>query len=201
MKKMPCLFQRTFHGHDSATLLRKVTPGCEWVLAGEGTASRKWDGTACLMRDGVLYKRYDAKRGKAPPLGAIPCDDPDPITGHHPHWVKVDPSKPEDKWHVEAWNKWLDELNAGHRPGGRPVDGTYELVGPHFNGNPEHWLTDSFVRHGKDVIDVVRSFEGIRLSLTDNTIEGIVFAHPDGRMCKIRRNDYGLPWGSKGGKK
>ncbi len=59
MKKMPCLFRRTFHGHDSATLLREVTPGCEWVLAGEGIASRKWDGTACMVKDGVLYKRYD----------------------------------------------------------------------------------------------------------------------------------------------
>lgn len=22
--------------------------------------------------------------------GAIPCDEPDPVTGHWPHWVKVD---------------------------------------------------------------------------------------------------------------
>ena len=52
MKKMPCLFVRQFHGRDHATLTEEVTPGCEWVLAGEGTASRKWDGTACMVRDG-----------------------------------------------------------------------------------------------------------------------------------------------------
>jgi len=189
VKKMPCLFQRQFHGHNDATLLRKVTPGCEWVLAGEGTASRKWDGTACMILDGVLYKRYDAKHGKTPPPGAIPCDNPDPVTGHHPHWVRVDPSKPEDKWHVAMSRKWIHD------------DGTYELVGPHFNGNPEGVPNDLLIRHGRDVIEVTRSFDGIRDYLAAHAIEGIVFAHPDGRMCKIRRNDYGLPWGAKGGKK
>jgi hypothetical protein len=201
MKKMPCLFQRTFHGHDNATLLRDVTPGCEWVLAGEGVASRKWDGTACMVKDGILYKRYDAKRGKAPPPGAIPCDNPDPVTGHHPHWLAVDPSKPEDKWHVATWNRWLRVLDGLASGSAKPRDGTYELVGPHFNGNPEGFVDDCLVPHGHDVIEVDRSFDGIREYLAAHAIEGIVFAHPDGRMCKIRRNDYGLPWGAKGGKK
>lgn len=186
MKKMPCLFQRTFDGPGKATLLRDVAPGCEWVLAGEGSASRKWDGTACLVKDGVLYKRYDAKRGKAPPAGAIPCDEPDPITGHHPHWVPVDARNPADKWHAAAFFP-------------SPRGGTYELIGPHFNGNPEQQTSDNFRRHGDTPIEVTRTFDGIREYLAANMIEGIVFAHPDGRMCKIRRNDYGLSWGSKKG--
>lgn len=197
MKKMPCLFQRIFDGPRSATLLREVTPGCEWALAGEGTASRKWDGTACLVKDGALYKRYDAKRGKTPPEGAIPCDEPDPVTGHWPHWVRVDANKPEDKWHVAAWNVYTGGTRL-------PKDGTYELVGPHFSGNPEGFISDQFVPHGileirlhADVTDW--TFDGIRDYLSKNAIEGIVFAHPDGRMCKIRRADYGLEWGAKKG--
>lgn len=61
MIKMPCLFVREFHGRDSFTITEQVTPGCEWVLAGEGVATRKRDGTACLFSRGILWKRYDAK--------------------------------------------------------------------------------------------------------------------------------------------
>lgn len=187
MKKMPCLFQRTFHGRGNAALLRDVTPGCEWVLAGEGTASRKWDGTACMVAGGVLHKRYDCKRGKTPPPNAIPCDEPDPVTGHWPHWVPVDADNPADKWHAKAWAALSTPL----------PDGTYELIGPAINGDPEGAGTEEFRRHGDQAIEVERSFDGLRDALTRDWIEGIVFAHPDGRMCKIRRADFGLPWGSK----
>jgi hypothetical protein len=51
-----------------------------------------------------------------------------------------------------------------------------------------------FRRHGDVYIGVTRSFARLRTYLMGNVIEGIVFAHPDGRMCKIRRDDYGLAW-------
>lgn len=188
MKKMPCLFQRVFNGPGNATLLRDVTPGCEWVLDGEGVGSRKWDGTACMVQGGVLHKRYDAKRGKAPPSNGVPCCEPDPVTGHWPHWVPVDDAAAADKWHAAAWAAL----------GASPLaDGTYELIGPHFNGNPEGLTVDCFRRHGDAVIDVDRTFDGLRDYLAAHEVEGIVFAHPDGRMCKIRRNDFGLAWGAK----
>lgn len=193
MKKMPCLFQRTFNGPSAATLHRDVTPGCEWVLAGDGTASRKWDGTACLVKDGVLFKRYDCKRGKVPPPGAIPCEDaPDPVTGHWPHWVRVNGGEPADKWHAAAFDAWT-RSGAGYIP----PNGTFELIGPHFNGNPESCGVEEFRRHGDTPLTPPRSFDGLREYLMNHAIEGIVFAHPDGRMCKIRRADFGLPWGSK----
>jgi hypothetical protein len=199
MKKIPCLFQREFHERGRFTLLQAVTPGCEWVLAGEGTASRKWDGTACMVRDGVLYKRYDAKRGKVAPPGAIPCDEPDSVTGHHPHWVPVDADNPADKWHAAMWR----EYDIGSRDMPRLAngtifeDGTYELVGPHFNGNPEEERIDVLHRHGDEPLSPPRTFDGLRQYLSEHRIEGIVFTHPDGRMCKIRRNDFSLPWGNK----
>lgn len=193
MKKMPCLFRRVFHKDRSFTLLRDVTPGCEWVLAGEGTASRKWDGTACMVKDGVLHKRYDAKGGKTPPANGIPCDEPDPVTGHWPHWVPVDATNPADKWHISAFEEALARFDF--------EDGTYELVGPHFNGNPEHYDYDVFRRHGDQSFAAPRHFDGLREFLSHNHIEGVVFAHPDGRMCKIRRNDFGFAWGSKESKR
>ena len=85
MKKIPTLFERVFDNHHKVGINNKVHPGMEWVLGGEGTATEKIDGSCCAVIDGVFYKRYDAKRGKIPPANAIPCCDPDPITGHWPH--------------------------------------------------------------------------------------------------------------------
>ena len=104
MKKIPTLFKRLYCEDGAVILTREVTEGMEWVLSRrkkeQGVATVKWDGAACAIIDGELYKRYDAKRGKQPPEGAIPCQDPDPVTGHWPHWVKVDPEKPENRWFV-----------------------------------------------------------------------------------------------------
>ena len=97
MKKIPTMFERTYENHRVVGISDKVCPGMEWVLAGEGVATVKIDGSCCAVINGELYKRYDAKKGKKPPTGAIPCCDPDPITGHWPHWVKVDESNPADK--------------------------------------------------------------------------------------------------------
>lgn len=184
MQKIISLFQRNYEGD---RLVRdEVVPGAEWVLAGEGIATAKMDGTCCLVRDGQLYKRYDAKRGKPPPPGFAPAQDPDPVTGHWPGWLPVGDG-PEDRWHREAWGTGLAEEDS---------DGTYELLGPKVQGNPygfaSHWL----YRHGSDRLrEAPRDFTGLRAYfLTNPVLEGIVWHHPDGRMVKIKRRDFGLPW-------
>ena len=48
MKKIPCVFKRIFEGKDKG-ITEEVTPGCEWVLKGEGVATRKWNGTGCAV--------------------------------------------------------------------------------------------------------------------------------------------------------
>jgi hypothetical protein len=201
MRKIPCLFKRDFG--KSTKVYNEVTPGCEWVLAGEGVATRKFDGTCCLVRDGKLYKRYDAKRGKTPPEGFEPAQDPDPITGHWPGWLLVDSDKPEDRWHMQAWV--LGGWNAEEEyPGEKEsCNGTYELIGPKVQGDPEREYRianrcepcmHTLVRHGDYMVEAPRDFDGLRAWLEAHRYEGIVFWHPDGRMCKIRRGDYGLKW-------
>jgi hypothetical protein len=37
-----------------------------------------------------------------------------------------------------------------------------------------------------------RDFEGVRDYLGKVDIEGIVFWHPDGRMAKVKKKDYGM---------
>ena len=194
MKKIPSLFIREFEGHNIKSITNQVTPGCEWVLNGEGIATEKYDGTCCLIQDNKLYKRYDAKQGKQPPEGAIPCQpEPDPITTHWPHWVEVKEDKPDDKWYIEAWNR-LNKENL--------ENGTYELCGPHFQTNPYNLEADTFFKHGDKVLEnVPRTFEGIKDYLNTHYIEGIVFHRENGDMCKIKRTDFGFIWNNKRSKR
>lgn len=64
MKKIPTLFERAYEKHKVVGCLPNVTAGMEWVLAGEGIATVKIDGSCCAIINGEFYKRYDAKKGK-----------------------------------------------------------------------------------------------------------------------------------------
>lgn len=184
MKKIISLFQRDYEG--DRKVLDQVTPGAEWVLAGEGVATRKWDGVAVLMQSGVAFKRYDAKTGRTPPEGFIPAQAPDPVTGHWPGWVRAD--GPASQYILEAVG-----TAARQYPQGIP-DGTYEVCGPKIGtrhgANPERLTEHVLISHGKDVLEAPRSFIGLMEYLRDKPIEGIVWHHPDGRMVKIKRSDF-----------
>lgn len=187
MKKIPTLFERIFDDHQIKGISNRITPGMEEVLI-TGVPTVKFDGTCCAVIQGELYRRYDAKKGKNPPEGAIPCCDPDQVTGHWPHWVKVTDEQPDNKWHIQAWQRSLMSKQC-------MADGTYELVGPHFRNNPYGLETDCFIKHGAFVINnLPRSFEGIRDFLEHEPIEGIVFWLDDEPICKIKRSDFGFIW-------
>ena len=199
MKKIPTIFVRDFSKRPHL-VIDEVNPGCEWVLEGEGIPTRKWDGTCVLIREGKMYARYDCKSGRTPPEGFEPCEpEPDRETGHWPGWIEVK-DQPQYKWHRQAlkWNLKQE---------GSIPDGTYELLGPKINGNPENiphpdsgFPADQhgLFRHGwGGAMPQVkeRSFEALKALFTESLpFEGIVFHHPDGRMAKIKRKDFGLPW-------
>jgi len=175
VKKIPSLFSRDVS--DPSILTRVPHPFSAWVFAGEGVATRKYDGTAVRWADGKLWARYDAKRGKPLPPEFVPCQDPDPITGHHPGWVPA--TRPEDKWIREA-------ASHGTRPDDKfiPVstyyscisDGTYEACGPRIGGNPEGFPSHVLVKHGIDVlVDAPRDWDGLVGYFTTFNIEGIVW--------------------------
>ena len=182
MKKIISLFCRNY---ESDRLVRnEIVPGAEWVVEGEGLATRKFDGTCCMVRGGKLYKRYDAKPGRKAPHGFEAAQDPDPVTGHHPGWLPVSVHDPSDKWHMEAFVEGLP-------------DGTYELCGPKIGGsvgNPEGFPKHVLVAHGTEKLpDCPREFEAIKAYLSKTPIEGIVWHHADGRMVKIKTRDFGMP--------
>ena len=189
IKKMKTLFKRVYDDGACYGVVNEVMPGCEWVLEGEGVATEKVDGACCAIIGGAFYKRYDAKRGKKPPEGAIPCQpEPDPITGHWPHWVEVSTRAGADKWFVMAWQNtpWLTD---------EPEDGTYEAVGLHFQSNPYGLDADFLEKHGRIVIkDFPRTFDGMKEYFRTHAIEGVVFHRENGDMCKIKRSDFGFRW-------
>lgn len=189
MKKIPTLFARD---QSSGLVVDEVNPGCEWVLASEGVATRKLDGTCCMVRDGKLFKRHEIQRpgnmvegweeARKYPVGWESATSVDPQTGKEQGWVPVGDG-PEDKWHRDAW-----DLCNGQPPG--LSDGTYELCGPKVQGNPEHFHHHVLVRHGSESVDCPRDFVGLRDYLLARTVEGIVWHHPDGRMVKIKKRDF-----------
>jgi len=186
MKKMTTLFEKDL------TDLSKVIDGeinikNMWVFDKGVKATRKFDGTACAIINGKLFKRYDArinietKEYKKPlPTGAIPCQEADVITGHHPHWVECNLNNNEDKWHFIGYN------NLPYRQ-----DGTYELCGVKIQKNPEHLTDHELIKHGSIEYPTEEVLINPRKFMKDKDIEGIVFHHPDGRMCKIRKKDFG----------
>jgi len=217
MKKIKTVFKIN---RETDLAVDEVVGGNEWVPAGEGRATIKFDGTACMVRDGKLYRRYDRKlrpnfadmfrKGKiteleermfkSMPEGWEPCEvAPDPKTGHWPGWMLVTDT-PENVYALEAFGKGVFE------------NGTYELVGPKINSVKYEMRDGKMDRrgsvinrynleghelwmHGSKEVEVMdRSFDGICALLVDMNIEGLVFHHPDGRMAKVRRKDFGIEW-------
>lgn len=179
MKKIPTLFVRT---EDRRYVTDQVTPGCEWVLAGEGRATRKYDGTCVLIDDdGVCWTRREVKPGKNPPPGWDEVDHDD-VTGKRVGWVPFVQSPFE--------SILTDLFCSGRGDDLRP--GTYELVGPKINGNPEYFDRHTLVRHGSglQLLAVPLFYDGLADYLRSLPYEGIVWHHPDGRMVKLKRRDF-----------
>jgi hypothetical protein len=193
VKKIPSLFVRSHH--ENHRLLDELAPGNGWVIAGEGIATVKYDGTACRVQDGRLWKRCVLGPDDPTPAGWEPAEpDPDPGSGRWPGWLPVGDGA-EDRGHREAFEAENGEL----------ADGTYELVGPTVRANPYDLDQHYLLRHGDSwyppgVVPV--GFEELAEWFASwgydpefgFAVEGIVWHHPDGRKAKVKRSDFGLPW-------
>lgn len=183
MKKIPTLFERDWEG-DRSRVIDKVTPECQWVIDGEGHATQKLDGTCCMILAGTFYKRREVTKDQNYPAD-FTRSHYDATTGKSFGWIPVHVKNPEDKWHIQAF----DLLDSTYQ------DGTYELIGPKIQGNPEEVQNHVLVNHkDSDLImtePLLRSFEGLNKWLEDHVIEGLVFHHEDGRMAKIKLRDFG----------
>ena len=200
MKKIPTAYIREYENHKIINIKNEYTnEKCKEAVE-KGIPTLKIDGSCCAIINGELYKRYDCKKGRNAPEGAIPCCEPDEITGHHPHWVKCKEDDPADKWFFAACQNVL-EHNFKNPEKYRMPDHTYEAIGPHFQGNPYNLEKDFLSMHGtQEIILKDRTFETIKEYLSENYIEGIVFWLDDEPVCKIKRSDFGFEWNGKGGR-
>jgi len=189
MRKIPTLFKRD--PDDMRKVLPEVTSGCEWVLAGEGTPTRKYDGTCCMFDGEKWWARREVKPGKQEPenFQAIETDE---NTGKIVGWEPIEQS-PFAKFHAEVIGDAGEFFNA--------LDtGTYELCGPKINKNPEGYDGHILVRHSEadDLTDLVRTpsdipeqaYDELAAKLKEMGYEGVVWHHPDGRMAKLKRRDF-----------
>jgi hypothetical protein len=184
MRKIPTVFVR--NPDDRRYVLPEVTPGCEWVLAGEGTATAKYDGTCTAFDGEQWWARREVKPGKTPPPNWEEIDA-DEVTGKRVGWEPIEQSP-----FAKAFSDALDNV--------RPTTiGTYELIGPKVNGNPHERTTHLLVRHGAVEVDLPASltFDSLRDALAPyrgndyrDWIEGIVWHHPDGRRAKLKARDF-----------
>jgi hypothetical protein len=182
MKKIPTLFERS---EDRRYVTNVLTPGCEWVMGGEGVATQKYDGTCVLIRrDGMdveAFTRREVKPGKQAPDNWTEADS-DVVTGKRVGWEPAAQSG-FAKFVLEAL-----EANPAIAPG------TYELIGPKINGNPEDVEMHHLASHSDAIrypdMNCPQSYDELRSALMSLSWEGIVWHHPDGRMVKLKRRDF-----------
>jgi hypothetical protein len=184
VRKIPTIYDRDWDGNPKF-VTREENPECSWVFAGAGTPTLKWDGT-CVMFDGTdWWARREVKPGKAAPAGFVTLST-DEETGKTVGWEPMVQS---------AFARWHAEAEAAATEAFEP--GTYELLGPKINGNPDGFPGHALMRHAlapgtldTDVKTAPRDFDGLRDWLHARPYEGIVWHHPDGRMAKIKARDF-----------
>jgi hypothetical protein len=181
VKKIATIFIRDWDNNPKY-VTREPNPECAWVFAGEGTATRKYDGT-CVRFDGEhWWARREVKPGKTDPAGFLLIEE-DAETAKRVGWEPAEQT---------GFAKYLTQAIRGDAW----LPGTYELCGPKVNGNPERYLEHRLIRH--DDAALIRPFsltwEGIRDTVhvlaEHEGIEGIVWHHEDGRMAKVKARDF-----------
>lgn len=179
MKKIPTLFVRDKDNRKYVTDV--ISPNCQWVFEGEGVATRKYDGT-CVMYDGEYWwARREIKNGGRAPDN-YRTEDTDYFTGKTVGWEPIEQS---------SFHKFF-----GEAVGDKDWEpGTYELIGPKVNANPEGVETHQLIKHGEDLVlrGLVPTYDSIREGLAllrEEGIEGIVWHHPNGLRAKIKVKDF-----------
>lgn len=202
MMKIPTLFKRGGK-ENNYHVLCELSPGCEWVLEGQGMITIKIDGMNVQVKkvDTIageilkLYKRLKPSDGEYSSAAYIPAER----------------DNPNDQYLFEAFDK-LDRF---------ATEGIYEAYGPKINANPQkaddHYMvrvapvegvlivpkTAIVIKTGPGVT-VQEFFNSVRRELFDSPeIEGLVWQFEEPSMtlkkaAKIKRKDFGFLWPPSG---
>lgn len=195
MKKIPLLFAMEFDDRGNRVITDDINPRAEVLFdpVNEIIATVKFDGTAVLVdEDNNVFTRRNVKPGKKAPEGFVIAEH-DEKTGNTFGWEPAENSQ---------FKKFLNRAIANHD--GDLAPGTYELVGPKINGNPENVDKDMLLAHGSVIATEFPTIDEIAENrddlkdflrpLFDNyrerSIEGIVFWVNGVPSVKLRVKDF-----------
>src|ERR1700710_501541 len=178
MRKIPTIFLRD--EDDRKYVTSEPNPECAWVFADEGHPTRKYAGT-CFMFDGTdWWARREVNRGagKREPVNFVEVSY-DTVTEKSIGWEPIE---------QEAFARHRASAVAYQNATGITgwPKGTYELVGPKVNGNPEQVEQHQLWAHAAaEVLAPIweRTYDVIRAAVLDEATrgaEGSVFHHPAG---------------------
>lgn len=186
MNKIPTMFKRD--PDNRSTVLPEILPECQWVLDGEGVITRKWEGTCVMLDDeGNWWARREVKKNKtSPPNYMYISTDKNSgaMMGYEPIQQSSFAGPHEEALRSMPRNIW--------------DTGTYELVGPKINGNPEGVEIHTLLSHDdapRFKAKFERTFEDLKALVIELGLEegweGIVVHHEDGqRMAKLKFRDF-----------
>jgi hypothetical protein len=210
MNKIPTIFLRDWE-NDPSRVTRQWNPEAEWLLDNphSAIATVKRDGTNVRVTvthygnetDITLEKRRNpSKKEKRQAEGAgLPVPEPtyavaDPDDSQDKHifaaFYETDFSDwPDGVWECEALGPKIQGGVESDTPCLYPFSFDPNLAfDPIANLDPFE-LTPSKIYNAIEAY-----FTGMGGPLQGRPIEGIVWHGPDGRMAKIKRRDFGLPW-------
>lgn len=196
MRKIPTIFLRD---HNSGFVRPEINPSAAWVFDKPVVAVRKYDGTCMLHNHGKWYYRRVLKPGQKTPMG-FGLEEFDEVTKKAVGWMPVEMDFSYKKHFEQAVS--LPPLNLGTTAEVEYEYGTYELIGPKVNGNPEGVKDHRLVPHKlaeqlADVqvldvheLDVTDAYEALKHVLGFMPVEGAIFRHEDGRLAKLKKKDF-----------
>lgn len=194
MKKMPMLFALEFDdkGNSAVNFDKFNDKAVRALTQGHAVPTQKIDGTAMMLDDeGNWWARRIVKPGKKIPTGfqEVAFDE---NTSKRVGWIPA-----QDSPFAKFWRKALDNAEGEFTPG------TFELIGPKINGNPEDADKDMLVRHGATPIEGFPSVDDILnadnphelllplfADFRDRGIEGVVWWVDGTPVAKLRAKDF-----------
>lgn len=195
MKKIPVMFDMTFDDKGNRIIENRISDRAHDIFARATNVvpTIKRDGTAVMVDDeGRIFTRRAVKQGKVAPEGFILADHDD-VTDISFGW---------EPWEGSSFRKIIKAFLADFD--GELEAGTFELVSPKINGNPERVDHTVLFPHGSEVAegfpsiedimahdhDPIGFFKPIFADFKERGIEGIVFWVDGIPAVKLRCKDF-----------
>lgn len=193
MKKIPVIFKYVFDEAGNAHIENKINERAEFLFEHkDAIPTFKKDGTAVMFDGEEWFVRRSVKPEKNIPEGYILVEE-DPNTNIKFGWEPKENS---------SYNKMLNNAIKNHT---EPIEpGTYELVAPKINKNPENVAEPTIMKHGDDKVNnfptinemiehkenLIDFLEPFFRDYRDNNIEGIVWWVNNEPAVKLRCKDF-----------